>query len=119
MIIKSVKSMPEFRAGDVSSLREIFHPAKESLAIGYSLAHAVVKPGETTLPHRLKSAEIYYVLEGRGRMHIGGEAAVIEAGQAVYIPPAAVQSIDNIGESDLAFLCIVDPAWRAEDEDIL
>jgi mannose-6-phosphate isomerase-like protein (cupin superfamily) len=119
MIIKSLGGTFEFSAGDSSFLKELLHPAKESLAIGYSLAHAVVKPGEKTLPHRLKSSEVYYVLEGRGLMHVDGERAEVEAGQAVYIPPLAVQSIENTGSNDLAFLCIVDPAWRAEDEVIL
>lgn len=119
MIIKSLGGTVGFAAGDYSFLKELLHPENEPLAIGYSLAHAVVKPGEKTLPHRLKSSEVCYVLEGRGLMHVDGERAEVEAGQAVYIPPLAVQFIENTGANDLAFLCIVDPAWRAEDEVIL
>lgn len=119
MIIKSLGGTVGFAAGDSSFLKELLHPDKEPLDIGYSLAHAVVKPGEKTLPHRLKSSEVYYVLEGRGLMHVDGERAEVEAGQAVYIPPLAVQFIENTGANDLAFLCIVDPAWRAGDEVIL
>jgi mannose-6-phosphate isomerase-like protein (cupin superfamily) len=119
MIIKSLASMTGFKAGDSSFLRELLHPGKDPLDIGYSLAHAVVKPGQKTLPHRLKSAEVYYVLEGRGLMHIDGERAEVGPGQAVYIPPQAVQSIENTGPNDLEFLCVVDPAWRAGDEEVL
>jgi len=119
MLIKSFKSTTGFKAGDMSFLRELLHPDKEPVDMGYSLAHAVVKPGEKTLPHRLKSSEVYYFLEGRGLMHIDGERAEVEAGQAVYIPPQAVQFIENTGPNDIAFLCIVDPAWRAGDEVIL
>jgi mannose-6-phosphate isomerase-like protein (cupin superfamily) len=43
----------------------------------------------------------------------------VAAGQAVYIPPLAVQSIENTGDGDLKFLCLVDPAWRPEEEEIL
>jgi mannose-6-phosphate isomerase-like protein (cupin superfamily) len=118
MIIKSLSSAAGFTARDASFLLELLHPDKGPLDIGYSLAHAVVKPGGKTLPHRLDSSEVYYILEGRGRMRIDDEAAEVEAGQVVYIPPAAVQSIENIGGSDLAFLCIVDPAWRADGEKI-
>ena len=119
MIIKSLLSIKGFKAVDSSSLRELLHPDKERLDIGYSLAQAMVKPGQKTLPHRLKSAEVYYVLEGRGLMHIDAERAEVEPGQVVYIPPRAVQFIENTGANDLEFLCIVDPAWRAEDEDVL
>jgi mannose-6-phosphate isomerase-like protein (cupin superfamily) len=119
MIIKSLASITGFKAGDSSYLRELLHPDKEPLDIGYSLARAIVKPGQKTLPHRLKSAEVYYVLEGSGLMHIDGERAEVEPGQTVYIPPQAVQSIENTGPNDLEFLCIVDPAWRAGEEEIL
>lgn len=119
MIIKSVDNIAGFRAGDGSFLRELFHPAKEPLGVGYSLAHATVRPGERTLPHRLKSAEVYVILEGTGLMRIGDDRAEVGPGQAVLVPAGQVQSIENTGASGLAFLCIVDPAWRAEDEEIL
>jgi mannose-6-phosphate isomerase-like protein (cupin superfamily) len=119
MIIRSLKEAAVFKAGDASLLKELLHPDKDPLEIGYSLAHAVVGSGERTLPHRLKSAEVYYLLEGRGLMRVGSEQAEVVAGQAVYIPPGRVQSIENLGAGDLAFLCIVDPAWRTEDEDVL
>jgi mannose-6-phosphate isomerase-like protein (cupin superfamily) len=119
MIVKSLRNIPGFQAGDGSFLKELLHPAKEPLGIGYSLAHAVVEPGRKTLPHRLESAEVYCILRGSGLMRIDGETAEVGAGQAVYIPPRSVQSIENTGADELAFFCIVDPAWRAEDEQVL
>lgn len=119
MIVISLKDRPGFRAGDGSFLRELLHPARTSLAVGYSLAHAAVSPGRATRPHRLRSAEVYYVLEGRGLMHVGEETAMVAAGQAVYIPPGEIQFIENDGPNELLFLCIVDPAWTDDDEEIL
>ena len=52
-------------------------------------------------------------------MSIDGETARVRPGQAIYIPPHAVQFIRNTGSVDLVFLCIVDPAWRVEDEEVL
>jgi mannose-6-phosphate isomerase-like protein (cupin superfamily) len=119
MIIRTITQRRRFISGDRAVLREIFHAAEESLEIGYSLAHAMVKPGQTTLPHRLKTSEVYYILSGTGRMRIAGEARAVRPGQAVYIPPGSIQSIENTGRSSLEFLCIVSPAWRPEDEEIL
>ena len=119
MIIKTLTATAGFRAGDGSFLRELLHPGKDAAAVGYSLAHAVVKAGGRTLPHRLKQAEVYYILEGRGRMCVAEETAEIGPGQAVYIPPRTVQSIESLGPGDLSFLCLVDPAWTAEGEEIL
>jgi mannose-6-phosphate isomerase-like protein (cupin superfamily) len=119
MIIKDVKDCKEIAAGDGSALCEFLHPGRGPFQVGYSLARAVVEPGEKTRPHRLKSSEVYVILEGRGLMHVEMETAEVRPGQAVYIPPFHVQFIENTGEADLVFLCIVDPAWKPEDEEVL
>ncbi|MDO8141849.1 MAG: cupin domain-containing protein [Candidatus Brocadiales bacterium] len=119
MFIKELQDCEEFIAGDNITLREILHPDKEVINLRYSLAHAIVKPGETSYRHKLANSEVYYILEGEGMMHIDNESAKVCPGQAIYIPPNALQCIKNIGQGDLKFLCIVDPAWRKEDEEIL
>ena len=108
-----------FYAGDNTLLREILHPDKAPLNLRYSLAHAVVKPGLTSFLHSLKTSEVYYILQGEGMMHIDDENEKVKPGDTIYIPPKAMQFISNIGNSDLIFICIVDPAWRVEDEIIL
>lgn len=118
MFIKNLQDCEEFIAGDDSLLRELLHPDKADLAISYSLAHAVVKPGQTSKPHKLKTSEVYYILEGEGIMHINGESKRVKPGQAIYIPPNSKQYIRNSGRTELKFLCIVDPAWRHEDEEV-
>ncbi len=119
MLIRRLQDCVEFIGGDDSILHELLHPAKTRIAVGYSLAHATVKPGERTKPHRLKTTEVYYLLQGQGRMHIEEETCEVTALSAIYIPPHAIQWIENTGAADLVFLCIVDPAWRREDEEII
>ncbi|UCD15492.1 MAG: cupin domain-containing protein [Candidatus Omnitrophota bacterium] len=119
MLIKRLKDCRQFLAGDNSILREYLNPGKEDLRINYSLAHATVRQGQVTKPHKLKSCEVYYILEGRGLMCIDAEEHQVGPLEVVYIPPGAVQYIKNTGSADLVFLCIVDPAWKAEDEQIM
>jgi mannose-6-phosphate isomerase-like protein (cupin superfamily) len=119
MFIKDLSDCEPFLAGDATNLRELLHPDKADLKINYSLAHAVVKPGRTSLSHRLRTSEVYYILEGKGIMYINDEHASVKPGQAIYIQPGARQSIHNPGAVDLVFLCIVDPAWRQEDEEVM
>jgi mannose-6-phosphate isomerase-like protein (cupin superfamily) len=119
VFVKDLNSCEQFMAGDATHLRELLHPDKENLAIGYSLAHALVRPGDTSIRHRLRTSEVYYIMQGQGRMHINDETAEVHPGQAIYIPPHALQYIENTGSVDLQFLCIVDPPWRQEDEEVL
>lgn len=117
--MKNLKAIPKIIAGDNSTICEILNPLKEDLNIGYSLAWAQVKPGEKTLPHKLKVSEVYYVLKGTGIIHINNEEKRINDSDTVYIPQDANQFIENAGEENLDFLCIVDPAWKPEIEEIL
>jgi mannose-6-phosphate isomerase-like protein (cupin superfamily) len=119
MFTKHLQDCEEFIAGDGSALRELLHPDKADLQIRYSLAHATVAAGQTTKPHKLKVSEVYYIMDGQGLMHIDAESFEVGPECAIYIPPNARQYIKNTGSSDLKFLCIVDPAWRKEDEQVL
>jgi mannose-6-phosphate isomerase-like protein (cupin superfamily) len=118
MNIKDLSHSKVFVAGDGTVICELLNPNQEDLKLRYSIAHAQLEPGKTSLPHKLKSSEVYYILEGEGSIHINEEFEKVREGQVIYIPPSSIQYIQNTGKNDLKFLCVVDPAWRAEDEEI-
>lgn len=118
MLVQKLQNCPEFLAGDSTRLRELLHPDKQAIALRYSLAHATLAIGETSQPHSLKTSEVYYILSGKGEMHINDETQIVEPGDAVYIPPDARQFIRSCGSESLVFICIVDPAWRQKDETV-
>jgi mannose-6-phosphate isomerase-like protein (cupin superfamily) len=99
---------PEFLAGDHTVLRELLHPTKQPVALGYSLAHGTLAPGARSKWHRLASSEVYYIVAGRGRLTVDASVVAVEPGSVVYSGP-----------TDIEFLCVVDPAWRPEDEQVL
>ena len=119
MFVRSLEDGDQFVAGDGALLRELLHPDMTEVEIRYSLAHAKVPPGEVTKPHRLATSEVYYIIAGQGTMSIDDESRPVGPGCTIYIPPGAVQFIENTGPDNLVFLCIVDPAWRPEDEEII
>ncbi len=119
MLNTHLQRCPEFLAGDHTRLRELLHPAKAPLALGYSLAHGSLDPGKQSLWHRLKSSEVYYFIAGRGVMSIEEESTAVEPGSVIYVPPGAKQSLLNSGTNQMKFLCLVDPAWTAEDEAVV
>jgi len=116
MFIKKLLDCEEFTAGDNTLLREILHPDKQDIKLSYSFAHAVVKAKLTTYLHSLKTSEVYYILEGKGEMQIDDEKQILEVGDTVYIPPNSKQCITNLLDTDLKFICMVDPAWKEDDE---
>lgn len=119
MFIRDSADCPHGRVIDRSLLCELLHPDKvpEAAGLSCSIAHAIVPPGESTLPHVLVySTELYYILSGTGEMYIGDDHAPVHAGQIVLIPPGSRQCIGNTGNGNLVFLCIVTPKWQADDE---
>ena len=119
MFTKSLKECPEFLAGDHTRLREVFNPAKHPLKLGYSLAHGTLGPGQRSKWHILDASEVYYFIAGNGRFTVDDQVTSVEAGTTVYVPPGGKQSLENTGNQDIEFLCLVDPAWKIEDERIL
>ena len=114
MFVKSLDECAVIIANDLTELRELLHPEHDRQAVGYSLAHAVIKPGQRSMRHHLEGrSEVYYLLSGRGQMHVGEETREVRAGDALLIPAGAVQFLENTGNEDLAFLAIVEPAWQA------
>lgn len=122
MLIRDIKNCDYFKALDNTILCELLHPKRENkdLKIDYSIAHAILKASESSLIHRLKtSIEIYYILEGKGIMHIDDEAKEVQPGQVIYIPANSKQYIENIGNSELRFLALVYPMWQEKDEELI
>ena len=116
MLKVRLSECPEFLAGDHTLLREILHPAKHRLKLNYSLAYGTLRPALRSKWHVLTSSEVYYFLAGEGQFTIDNEVTRVEAGITVYVPPGGRQSLENTGSANIEFLCLVDPAWRAEDE---
>ncbi len=91
MFYKRKEDSKEFLAGDQTLLKELAHPLKDQLPIGYSLAEARLDLGQASLPHRLKGSEMYYILQGRGRLHIEHESQELNQGDWALVPAGSEQ----------------------------
>ena len=110
MLVLKIERISQFVAKDGSKIREI---CKMECA---SLAEAVVGVGERTRKHRhMRSDEIYFILEGRGRMEVEEEREEVSAGEAIFIRKGEAHCIENIGTAPLRFLCICSPPYSDED----
>jgi phosphoribosylaminoimidazole-succinocarboxamide synthase len=104
-----------FVTKDSSEIREILAPANSEMK-NQSLAEAGVSPGRSTEEHfHPLTEEIYYILEGRGRIRVEGEEREVGPGDGIAILPGQKHRIWNTGRSDLVFLCCCSPAYSHDD----
>lgn len=117
MFVKKPDDCEEFIASDGCRLRELLHGKNDPVDLPYSIALARVEAGGRTYRHRLDRTEVYYILSGRGRLHVDDEQREVSTGEAILVPPGARQWLENTGETDLRFLALVSPPWsEAGDE---
>jgi len=116
MSVQRDSEIKSIQGNEGTQIKQYFHPHNTLNGINYSLAQFTLEPGKKSRLHKMRSSEIYYILEGKGRIKIDEETHNIEKDDSVYVPPNSKQFIENSGSVNLRFLCIVEPAWKADDE---
>lgn len=77
-------------------------------APNFFLRKFTLEPGGYIPLHRHATIEHeQYVLRGRMRLVLDGEAREVGAGDAVFIPAGVAHSYANVGDEPVEFLCIV------------
>lgn len=108
-----------FITADGSAIRELAGVPSGNAA-NQSLAEATVPPGTETVEHLHRvSEEIYYFTAGVGRMRLGDEEALMQAGDCVVIAPGTRHKLWNTGPEPLVLLCCCAPAYSDEDTVLL
>ncbi len=101
-----VRTLRELVRFDVERKQKI--PVFDSPHLYYDLY--TLLPGQRQRPFAFKrSDKIVYVLEGVLRASVDGEQADLTAGQALWIPAGAVNSLENAGREPVVALVVVAP----------
>lgn len=67
-------------------------------------------PGQAQKPHtHADQDKIYFVLEGRGRIHLGSRESAVTPGDAVVAEAGAMHGVVNDGSEPLILLVVVTP----------
>ena len=119
MSLRKNSQIDTIQGNEGTKIKQYFHPHNTLNGISYSLAQFTLESGKKSKLHKMSSSEIFYILDGTGILHINDETHHLNKDDSAYVPPNARQFIENSGKGDLRFLCIVEPAWRAEDEILL
>jgi len=119
MSLRRNSEIDSIQGDEGTKIKQYFHPHNTLNGINYSIAQFTLGPGKKSKLHKMSSSEIYYILEGSGNLKIDEDTHHLEKDDSAYVPPNSKQFIENIGSIDLKFLCIVEPAWEAENEILL
>jgi mannose-6-phosphate isomerase-like protein (cupin superfamily) len=115
MDVQNITRVEAFVTKDGSEIRELLAPRNSCIA-NQSLAEARLPPGASTTRHyHPRAEEIFYLLEGTGRMRIGEEQRDVGPGDAIAIPPGVIHTITNTGAGTLRFLCCCAPGYEDSD----
>lgn len=119
MSLRRDSEIDSIQGNEGTKIKQYFHPHNTLNGINYSIAQFTLESGKKSKLHKISSSEIYYILEGSGNIAINEDIHQIKKDDSVYVPPNSKQFIENSGSEDLKFLCIVEPAWKADDEVLL
>ena len=119
MALRRNSEIDSIDGSEGTKIKQYFHPHNTLNGVNYSLAHFTLESGKKSKLHKIRSSEIYYILEGNGKLNVDENVYVMEKNDSAYVPPNSKQFIENSGKDDLKFLCIVEPAWKADDETLL
>jgi len=119
MSLRKNSEIDSIQGNEGTKIKQYFHPHNTLNGINYSLAQFILESGKKSKLHKMSSSEIFYILEGIGILHVDSESHHLEKDDSAYVPPNSKQFIENVGTNDLKFLCIVEPAWKADDEVLL
>ena len=80
--------------------------------VGCSLNVAEIR--DSVRHYHRETAEVYYILEGTGKIELNGEWLAIEPGMVVYIEPGTRHRV--VSDAGLKTIVVAIPPFRDDDE---
>ncbi len=103
------------QARDGAIVHELLRPVCRT-ELNVSLAIGELLRDQKAMPHIHRYCnEVYYVMQGHGRVQLDGRNASIRPGTVVIIPPHTLHALKNNDSSPLRILCVSSPAYRDDD----
>jgi mannose-6-phosphate isomerase-like protein (cupin superfamily) len=113
--IRNLAAAEPFTTKDGSTIREVLGPPTSSSIRNQSLAEATLAPRQATRRHyHAQTEELYFLVDGGGRMEVDGDAREVGPGDAILIPPGAWHEL-TAGDDGARFLCMCAPPYRDDD----
>lgn len=107
-LVRHVKDAPTVRSECGASTRPLTFPESEACNL-----HVTWITNSTKHYHK-NTTEVYYILEGRGKMELNDEVIDIEPGLVILIEPGTAHRLYS--EQGVRTLVFGVPAYREDDE---
>ena len=72
-------------------------------------------PGGQQQVHSHEPEQVYFLLEGHGRMTVGIEEAEVRAGECVFVPSSMSHGLRNTGSGTLRYFSAAAPSFSGEE----
>lgn len=81
---------------------------KNDGARNFAMRRIEIKPGGKVPLHRHPEDHEIFILQGKGKLINGeGQEELANEGDVFYIPPSEKHAMENLGENDFAFICVI------------
>lgn len=106
-----VTKLPEYKApSPFTRYARILFDNKVIAKTPISMAIFRFEPGQIGPKHRHETeVEVYFCLEGRGKVIVDGIEHVLTPNTALYIEPQKDHETHNVGDKDFVFLAVFGP----------
>lgn len=113
LYIRRHEGCAEIPAGHRERVYEFLGKNKDNGGVDMvSVALVVIEEGGYSLPHLHEhNDECYIVVDGRGKVNVGGHMKEVTAGDLVFIPENTAHQIQNDNKDPLRFFCMCAPSW--------
>lgn len=74
--------------------------------VGIGLIHLLAGKGYKFLHQHEEQEEVYFILDGRGIIHVDGDDIQVSKGDVIKIDPAGKRGVKAAEDSDLVAICV-------------
>jgi len=104
-----------FRAIDGALVYEL-DSSDERKENGFGIAYGKLSADKKALKHLHRiSDEVYYVVSGRGNVHLDNSSYPISTGSVVFVPTNIAHALENTSREELEVLCLSNPPYQEND----
>ena len=74
-----------------------------------------LEPGGKQRVHKHEPEQVYFIIDGTGKMTVGDEHQIVNSDDCIFIPSNEAHGLENIGESKLRYFSAAYPSFTKEE----